>query len=72
VSERSWCDLVSYSGGLPLAVIRAYPDETIQKVIVEAATDFERRIREAMDRYRAAVATSRAIPTKRIPREIQA
>jgi hypothetical protein len=71
VSERSWCDLVSYSGGLPLAVIRAYPDEKIQQAIVEAATDFERRIREAMDRYRAAVVSSRAIPTKRVNREIQ-
>lgn len=72
VSERSWCDLVSYSGGLPLAVIRAYPDETIQAAILSAAGDFEQRLRDANDRYRAAVATSRAIPTKRIPREIAA
>ncbi|QGY02353.1 YqaJ-like viral recombinase [Methylobacterium mesophilicum SR1.6/6] len=72
VSERSWCDLVSYSGGLPMAVIRTYPDEKVQQAIVEAAGDFERRIREAMDRYRASVATSGAIPTMRIFREIQA
>ncbi|MGU3668465.1 YqaJ viral recombinase family protein [Methylobacterium sp. A49B] len=72
VSERSWCDLVSYSGGLPMAVIRTYPDEKVQQAIVEAAGDFERRIREAMDRYRASVATSGAVPTMRTPREIQA
>jgi len=70
VSERSWCDLVSYSGGLPLAVIRAYSDETIQKAIVDAAGDFERRLRGAHDRYRAAIAG--ASQTKRIPREILA
>ncbi|MDP4005117.1 lambda exonuclease family protein [Methylobacterium sp. NEAU K] len=69
VSERSWCDLVSYSGGLPLAVIRAYPDETIQAAILSAAGDFEQRIRDAMGRYRDAIAG--AIPTKRINREIQ-
>lgn len=70
VSERSWCDLVSYSGGLPLAVIRAYPDEAIQKAIIDAAGDFERRLRDAHDRYRLAIAG--AIQTKRIPREILA
>jgi hypothetical protein len=70
VSERSWCDLVSYSGGLPLAVIRTYPDETIQKAIVDAAGDFERRIQDAHDRYRAAIADT--IPTMRINREIMA
>ncbi|MCJ2088356.1 YqaJ viral recombinase family protein [Methylobacterium sp. E-005] len=70
VSERSWCDLVSYSGGLPLAVIRAYPDETIQKAIVDAAGDFEQRLQDAHDRYRAAIAG--AIPTMRINREIMA
>ena len=72
VSERSWCDLVSYSGGLPMAVIRTYPDEKIQQAIVDAAGDFEKRIAEAMDRYRACIATSRSVPTMRIPREIQA
>ena len=70
VSERLWCDLVSYSGGLPLAVIRAYPDETIQAAILSAAGDFEQRIRDAMGRYRDAIAG--AIPTKRINREILA
>ncbi|KOX55110.1 YqaJ-like viral recombinase [Streptomyces purpurogeneiscleroticus] len=72
VSERLWCDLVSYSGGLPLAVIRAYPDEKIQQAIVEAAGDFEQRLRDAMSRYRDAVASAGAIPTQRVEREIMA
>lgn len=68
VSERLWCDLVSYSGGLPLARIRAYPDEKIQQAIVDAAGDFEQRLRDAHDRYREAIAG--AIPTQRVDREM--
>ena len=70
VSERAWCDLVSYSGGLPLAVIRAFPDERIQEAIVSAAGDFEVRLGEALTRYRETVAKARAIPTERPVREI--
>lgn len=72
VSERSWCDLVSYSGGLPLAVIRAHADEAIQEKILAAAGDFEQRLRDAMDLYRATLASTRLIPTKRTSREILA
>ena len=68
VSERRWCDLVSYSGGLPLAVIRTHADEAIQEKILAAAGDFEQRLRDAMDRYREA--TAGAIPTTRIVREM--
>lgn len=70
VSERKWCDLVSYSAGLPMAVIRAYPDEVVQQAIADAAGFFELRITEAHGRYRAAVETSNAIPTERVAREI--
>lgn len=72
VSERLWCDLVSYSGGLPLAVIRAYPDDAIQAAILSAAGDFEQRLRDAMSRYRDAVSWAGSIPTQRIEREIMA
>jgi len=44
VSEREWVDFISYSGGLPMVVIRAYPDKKIQDAIIEAATQFEARI----------------------------
>ena len=43
VSERKWCDLISYCGGLPMATVRVYPDDTIQSAILEAATKFEAR-----------------------------
>lgn len=70
VSERSWLDFVSYSGGLPMVPIRVYPDDKIQTAIVAAAEAFEQRLADAMARYRDVVATSGAIQTKRINREI--
>lgn len=72
VSERLWCDLVSYSGGLPLAVIRAYPDDAIQAAILSAAGDFEQRLRDAMSRYREVESLFGRVPTQRIEQEIMA
>ena len=66
VSERQWCDLVSYSGGLPMATIRAYPDPVIQAAIVAAAEAFEHRLAAKLDAYHAALASpARLIPTER-------
>ena len=66
VSERAWCDFVSYSGGLPMAVIRVYPDETVREAILEAAAKFEARIAERLSRYNEALASdARLIPTER-------
>ncbi len=70
VSERLWCDFLSYSGGLPLARIRAYPDEQIQEAILDAADAFERRLEKAHGEYLAAVTSSKAIPTKRRPLDL--
>ena len=70
VTERAWCDLVSYSGGLPMAVIRTYPDPAVQDAIISAAGDFEKRLAEALTRYRQAVAKTRSIQTERRIEEI--
>ena len=51
VTERKWLDLVSYSGGLPMAVIRAHPDQAIQEAIVAAATKAEADIKVKIDTY---------------------
>ena len=40
VSERKWCDFISYSGGMPMFVKRVYADEVVQTAIVEAAQIF--------------------------------
>lgn len=67
VSEREWIDFISYHGGLPMAVIRVYPDPEIQAAIIEAATAFEALIREKLTDYRAApsIPGARLIPTER-------
>jgi len=72
VSERKWCDLISFCGGLPMATVRVYPDEKIQKAILEAVTAFEERLAIAMRKYGEVVSSSkRLIPTiRRITEEI--
>ena len=65
VSERSWCDLVSYSGGLPLAVIRVHPMPEVQEAILAAAQDFEAKVAAGLATYRDVLADLRPIPTER-------
>lgn len=66
VSERKWCDLVSYCGGLPMATVRVYPDEKVQTAILEAATGFEKRITEKQTVFESVMASDkRLIPTER-------
>lgn len=66
VCERQWWDFISYSGGLPMAVIRVHPIAEVQDAIIDAAAKFEARINEVIADYRAAVASdARLIPTER-------
>ena len=66
VSERKWIDFISYSGGLHMAVIRAYPDDKIQNAIVEAAGAFEDRLAKKMQQYKDVLTSkARLIPTER-------
>lgn len=65
VSERQWCDLVSYSGGLPMGVIRAHPMPDVQEAILTASDAFEKRLAEAHARYREAIAKTNPIQTER-------
>ena len=51
VSERKWCDFISYCGGLPMVVRRVYPDAKIQDAIVQAAGAFETRLAERLAKY---------------------
>ncbi len=72
VSGRQWLDYVSYCAGMPMAVIRVWPDETVQAAIVEAASVFEEALANRLEAYRAAlsadgarlVATERRIETE--------
>ena len=66
VSERKWCDLISYCGGLPMATVRVYPDEAIQTAIIAAAKGFEERLAAALAKYEAVTASdARLIETER-------
>ena len=58
VAEREWVDLVSYSGGLPMRVMRVYPMPEIQKTIIEAAEAFEKRLAERLEVYVEAINSS--------------
>lgn len=53
VTGREWLDFVSYCAGLPMFVKRVFPDARYQDAIIAAATDFERRLQEAQQKYAA-------------------
>ena len=67
ITERKWCDLISYSGGLPMVAMRIEPDLEIQDAIVEAAAKFEARINEVVGIWnRALRSDARLISTERV------
>lgn len=67
VSERKWCDFISYSGGMVMPVVRVFPDPAIQSAIIEAATAFEARLTELRAIYDNLIASdARLIPTERL------
>jgi hypothetical protein len=67
VTERKWCDFITYSGGLPMMTVRVFADPAIQAAIITAASAFEARLAE---KYAAFVArlndpTARLVDTVR-------
>jgi hypothetical protein len=70
ISGREWCDVISYSNGLPMAIVRAYPDPTIAAAIIDAAAEFEARIAQRRDDYLAALLKVRSFETVRTSREL--
>lgn len=67
ISERKWCDFISYSGGLPMFVERILPDPEIHEAIIAAARSFEFRLAEKLTKYTANAAKFHA--TERIIQE---
>lgn len=66
VSERKWIDFISYSGGLPMVVIRVHPIPEVQRAILGAAAEFEATIKQKLAAYQAALSSNaRLIPTER-------
>jgi predicted phage-related endonuclease len=61
VTGRKWIDFISYSGGLPMVVIRVEPDPDIQDAIIAAATAFEVRVQDRIAEYHATLAGMRKV-----------
>ena len=55
VTGRVWCDYISYSGGMPMCILRDYADGAIQAAIEEAAAEAEDKIGAMMADYYTAV-----------------
>jgi YqaJ-like viral recombinase domain len=67
VSERQWLDFITYCGGLPMGVVRVWPDDAVHDAIVSAAKAFEVKLQKALATYRDTVASDpRFFPTERI------
>lgn len=65
VSERQWIDFISFSAGLPMAVITVAPDPEIHEAIIAAATAFEAKVAEVVEAYSANVKKHGFHPTER-------
>jgi predicted phage-related endonuclease len=66
VTERQWCDFISFSGGLPMVTMRIEPDPAVQEAIIDAAAKFESRINQVVAEWSARLASEmRLIPTER-------
>lgn len=67
VAELEWIDFMSYCGGMHMATKRIYPDDTVQKAILDAARIFEEKVQEIIAKYttRISDAGARLIKTER-------
>lgn len=69
VSQRKWCDFISFCAGLPMFVHRVYPDDQIQAAIIAAAGDFYDTVADVVSAYHSNLAAGKFIPTQRITDE---
>ncbi len=51
ISGRKWCDFISYSGGMPMVVLRVESDLDIQQKIWDAADTFHQKLAKAEADY---------------------
>ncbi|MGE0853322.1 MAG: lambda exonuclease family protein [Hyphomicrobiaceae bacterium] len=73
ITERKWCDVISYSGGLPMVIMRAHADAEVQSAIVAAAERVEAQIAEVIETFHAVLPNVRHVPTvRRIEMEMHA
>ena len=74
VTGRKWLDFISYSAGLPMFVKRVWPDAVVQDAIIEAAYQFEQRLKAALEKYERMLAAMPVLitTTRTIEQEIYA
>lgn len=67
VTERKWWDLVSYSNGMNMYVIRVHPDAKIQNAILGAAAIFHKSLDATIEIYKNRLSSpdARVIPVER-------
>lgn len=67
VSERGYCDFISYCGGMHMTTIRVEADAEVEDAIVESAKIFHLKMEGLLERYaeRLADTNARLIPTER-------
>jgi len=51
VSNRDWCDFISYSGGMHMYVYRVFPDDKVQSAIIAASKNFEAKVADKIAEY---------------------
>ena len=71
ITQRPWWDFISYSGGLPLVVIRCMADEKLHALIIEAVSAAENSMAEMRADYENALTKNKWRPTERVSREIE-
>jgi hypothetical protein len=67
VSERPWCDFISFCGGMPMFPLRIEADDDVQTAIIAAATIFHQKLDEKMAIYMEKKNHPALIPTVRRP-----
>lgn len=67
VAEKQWIDFISFCGGMPLMVVRVYPDQKIHEAIVEVCGEAEMTMAKMIEQYREQVeAHPLWFPTERV------
>lgn len=51
ITERPWWDFISYAGGMNMLTMRNEPIADIQSAIIDAASEFENRVKAAVEEY---------------------
>lgn len=72
VSGRDWWDYVSYSGGMPLCVIRVEPDPVMQEAIRFGCEAFEEKVQKVIEDYHKGLQSmAKVINTERVNNELE-